>query len=291
MIIFPPSIRDRDPDRPLIIFRNAVAATTNDTVIAMPIPQSIQFSDGASYNNQELGLSGSAILNAGRSTSITDAGTNLAAQVKSSMPKDLRSLVALTAGSSSVNGPARSAIGIATGTTLNKNIVTEFSGVQTRSFSFQFKLISTSLQESQLIRKIVDSFRIGLYPEGNSLQLRFPPTWYINFKKNGKDIGYLPKIFQTYLTSMATSYNSSMNMFHEDGAPVEVDVQVSFMETRALTKADILKLESGPYKKGDFEEAFRLPNAAETEAAAKTAAATAVFDQTGGSAISTLVIK
>ena len=41
---------------------------------------------------------------------------------------------------------------------------------------------------------------------------------------------------------MSAVYNSSGNMFHADGHPVETDVQLTFEETRALTLSDIVKL-------------------------------------------------
>jgi hypothetical protein len=257
MIIFPPTIVKDDTNRPVIIFKNATNLAKNDTHIVLPIPQSIQFSDSAAYNNSELGFGGAAILNTGTSSNIGDAASNVITQGKNSIPKDMRSLVGLIS-ANTLRGETRSAIGVATGTTLNKNIVTEFTGISTRQFSFQFKLIATSKDESDILKTMIETFRNGLYPEGNSLQLKYPPTWYVNFMKGGVDIPYIPKIFETYLTTMSTSYNSSMNLFHEDGSPVEIDLQLTFIESRALTLADIKSLQERPFKSGDFRRAFLM---------------------------------
>ena len=250
MIIFPPSIINNDTDRPVIVFTSVATKAENDAYIVLPIPQALQFSDSAAYNNSELGFQGSMVLNAGRSNSASDAVSNVTGQALNAIPKSLQEAAGLL-GSNLLKGEFKSAVGIATGTTLNKNIVTEFSGVSTRQFGFQFKLVSTSAQESRIIKEMIETFRKGLYPEGNSLQLRYPPTWYINFKKDGKDIEYIPRIFETYLTNMSTSYNSSLNLFHEDGSPVEVDLNITFMESRALTLDDIRNLEK--------EQATRSP--------------------------------
>jgi hypothetical protein len=257
MIIFPTSIANNAKDRPVVMFKSKKTDARNADYIVLPIPQSLQFSDSAAYNNSELGFGGAAILNAGKSESISDAFSNVMTQGRNSVPQNMRSLVGLL-GSKTLGGENRAAVGVATGTTLNKNIVTEFTGISTRQFSFQFKLIAVSNEESVIIRNMIDVFREGLYPEGNSLQLQYPPTWYINFKKNGADIEHIPKIFESYLTNLQTSYNDGMNMFHEDGSPVEVDIQLTFIESRALTLADIQSLKERPFKEGDFKRAFLL---------------------------------
>ena len=257
MLIFPPSLQEHDKDRPVIVFKTiSKNEAKNDSHIVFPIPQAIQFSDSAAYGNADLGFGGAMILNAGLSNSSPAAASNVLNQVRNSLPGDMKSLAGLL-GSQILKGDSRQAVGIATGTTLNKNIVTEFTGVSTRQFGFQFKLMSGSVQESNVIREIVDTLRRGIYPEGNSLQLKYPPTWTINFMKGGEQIKYLPKIFEVYLTTMSTSYNASANLFHEDGSPIETDIQLSFTESRVLTLDDVKSLETREYKVGDFERTFQ----------------------------------
>lgn len=238
----------------------------NDQYVVFPIPASLQFSDSAAYNNSELGFSGSMILNAATASNASGALSNIGSQLSKSMPDNVRSLAGLIA-SQTTKGETRSAIGIATGTTLNKNIITEFTGVGTRQFSFQFKLISSSVRESYMIKDIVELFREGLYPEGNSLQLKYPPTWYIQFKKGMQPIHFLPKIFESYLTTMSTAYNTTMNLFHEDGSPVEVDIQLTFMESRALTLDDVKSLKERDATPSDFMGNIKGTTAAAVEAA------------------------
>lgn len=281
MLIFPPSIKEGDADRPVIVFRNLLKATETDMHIVFPIPQSFQFGDSATYNNTELGFGGSVMLNAARENNVSGALDSVKNQAMAAMPKSLGALGHLA--SAKFGGNVAAAGSIATQTTFNKNIVTEFSGVATRAFSFVFKLITTSVQESNLAKKIVDEFRLGLYPEGNSLQLRYPPTWYINFQKGGKEIEYIPKIFETYLTALSTTYNSSMNLFHPDGSPVEIDINLSFMESRALTRGDIKVLIDRPFKDGDFTVVHGMSTKAYDEAkdAEETALVQARADESG----------
>jgi len=252
LLIYPPDIVRHDKDRPVVVFRNKVSAAESDTHIVFPIPQSMQFGDSASYNSSEIGFAGALAVTAARAGSASAAISETIGALKSSMPKDLASLSQLIAKSGGLGRDIQEVATVASSTTVNKNLVTEFTGMATRQFSFSFKLVSRSKVESNIIRAIIDTFRLGLYPEGNALQLKFPPTWYINFQKGGNDIEYIPKIFETYLTGMNTSYNPSGNMFHADGSPIDVELQLTFMETRALVKKDIEKLIDNPFRDGDF---------------------------------------
>lgn len=255
MLIFPPQLaQPGQEDRPLIVFRNQLKKTSRAQHIVFPIPQSIQFSDSASYNPTELGFSGASILTVGRSSNVESAFSSLKNNALGAIPSNLKHLAGLIS-ANKLSGETKSAMGIATGTTMNKNMVSEFSGISTRQYNFQFKMISQNITESDLIKNIVNTFRDGLYPEGDSLQLRYPATWYINFMQREMNIKYLPKMFETYLQNMSTTYNSTMNLFHFDGSPVECDIQLSFIESRALTQQDIRNLEDHEFRDGDFKSA------------------------------------
>lgn len=256
MLIYPPDIVRHDEDRPVVVFRNKVDAAANDQHIIFPVPQSVQFSDSASYNSTEIGFGGAVLMSAARSSNASEAASNALATAKSAVPSSLSSLAGLISRSGTLGSSVQNAVQVASQVIMNKNLVTEFTGMGTRQFSFTFKLVSKSKKETDIIKEIADTFRAGLYPEGNALQLKFPPTWYINFQKGGKDIPYLPKIFETYLTAMETTYNGSGNMFHADGSPIETELRVSFMETRALTKQDIEILRQRAFQAGDFTQAF-----------------------------------
>lgn len=271
MLIYPPTLKEGDSDRPVIVFKNNTNLAQNDTHIAFPIPSGIQFADSASYNNTELDFLGSVILNAGRTGASDGLGAAIQGagnQLLSAVPKDLVALAKVVG--ASLPGKLDNAAGIAARVMFNKNIVTEFTGMGTRRFGFSFKLISRTREESDLIKEIVNTFRLGLYPPGDSLQLQYPPTWYINFLKDGREIEYIPKIFESYLESVNTTYNGNINLFHADGSPSECDIQLSFVESRSLTREDIEKLIRVPFEKGDFErQVINEAQAAKLIAAAK----------------------
>ena len=130
---------------------------------------------------------------------------------------------------------------------LNPNQVTTFNGSNTRSFTFNFKLVGTTAAENVTIRDMVDGFRLNAYPAGNDIVLEYPSEFTITFLKEGRGgvNDYISPIFNCFLMSISTTYNSTANSFYEDGAPLEVDISLSFQETKALTRDDLKAMKTG----------------------------------------------
>jgi hypothetical protein len=111
-------------------------------------------------------------------------------------------------------------------------------------------MIAKSQKEADEIRKIHNKFRAFTYADSKNnaqnLTLSYPPVWTIKFLDGNKNENrYIPKIYSCYCTALDSTYNATANLFHEDGAPIEVDVVITFQETRALTRTDINDMEAG----------------------------------------------
>ena len=235
--------------------------------IYVPIPIGITFEDGASYNDAELNLLGGLAMNAARNI---NAGAS-AASIEGALAGALktgqdalgsvktRDIVAgIVSKIPGVDNEIKSGVAIGMGTTLNKNVTTEFTGVGVRSFSFSFKFVSKSEEETNVIKNIIETFRSNLYPVGNFISLQYPPTWNIQFLNgvSGLDIPYLPKIFECYLKGLSSNFNPSANVWRLGGSPIETDVTVQFIESRALTYDDIKSLEARAFQEGDFQRLY-----------------------------------
>jgi hypothetical protein len=62
----------------------------------------------------------------------------------------------------------------------------------------------------------------------------------VDFRENE----FIPRIFSCYLTTFNVNYNQGgAGSFYEDGAPIDVDISMTFQESRALTRKDIEKLQ------------------------------------------------
>lgn len=213
--------------------------------IILPIPPGITFQDGAAYENADLGAFGSAFAD-GRfldaAKSYIDEG-NFGAQA-SNLVKDLAAKVG--------GNRVRSRMG----RTPNPNTRALFKQVNLRTFSFTFKMIPTSSDESDEIVNVVKYFRQELYPTPTSESARnfqtgyfFPKRWDIAFYLLSGDGSFsitddVPKIQPAYLTAIQTAYNSSTPaMYTEPGAFKarfsEVDISLTFLESKTLFQKDV----------------------------------------------------
>lgn len=193
--------------------------------IHLYVPSGFSVPDAASYNTVDLGVLGGD----------SERGETTAADT--------------TAGATKLTffpglGELSQAQAISAGVALNPNTNMAFGGTQIRNFNFSFKMVSQSPEEANVARRIEQLFRKNMYPEiAGNVSLKYPPQFQITFY-NGKDVNqYMPKIMPCYLMAVTTTYNPNSNSFHVDGSPVEVDLNLTFQETKALTRGDLFDLD------------------------------------------------
>lgn len=248
-IVFPPSLRTI-LDRPCIEF-SAKVKDGKDRKIWLPCPPNIAINDRAEYTTIDLGTIGGAVASAANAAGaandlggmVSNIAKSIASQATSMKGSDI---MALAAGKTAFGDQAKFAAKIVN----NPNTNTTFTRNSVRSFSFQFRLVATSAEEAKIIRRLHNRFRTFTYADSRNnsqnIILEYPPVWTIKFlDPQLKENPFIPKIYSCYLGSVSTNINSSTSVFHIDGAPLEVDVQIEFQETRALTRQDILDLEKG----------------------------------------------
>ena len=223
---FPPDLDLKT--RPYVIFASALTkGGLGQGYVALPMPTNMAFQDQATFGTvnasaAEMGLTeGEGALGSGFAA--------LGGAVKDLVGK-------IAGGSDTVRALARSQ-----GLAKNPNIITEFSGMATRRYTFQYKFMPRTAKESQTIRDIQYLFQARAYPtvKVENLVLQYPPKWRIKFLNTD-----LPGLYECYLESVGFTVNPSANTWHRDGAPGEVDLQLSFMETKALTAEEIIKLQN-----------------------------------------------
>ena len=134
-----------------------------------------------------------------------------------------------------------SASALKAGVATNPYTRTAFETTNVRGYSFAFKLVASNAKESDNIVAIERTFRKFLYPKRmGSIALVYPPLFHISFYSNGRINEYLPKIKPCYLTALDSTFNATGNTFHQDtGAPVEVDISLTFQEERVLVRQDL----------------------------------------------------
>jgi len=229
------------------------------------VPVSLQFTDSVNIRNAELGLAGMAAAGALRnSNDIFGAIFQGAAQAGSSFFDFLRGnaepeLAAVAATRLAATGGDRVQAGVQTAFQIktNPNSRSTFESVNIRNFTFTFKFVPLSRAESIEIEKIIQWFRLRMYPEhinfGAESSIpygyRFPELFDIRVQYESSINGTtlpgryrsLPnmEILPCYLSAVQHNYNASAMTWHSGGKPTEVDLSLTFAEYRTLSRDDI----------------------------------------------------
>ena len=203
-------------------------------------PAGIAISDAAGYNQADLGLVG------GVAESVADAVArgNDDSNLKGKTLTELIS--AATTKAAGKAGTVGQAGMMAAGLASNPFTNVTFAGTNLRSFAFGFKLVASSQKESDDIRLIENTFRKFLYPKkafSSDYLLEYPPLFKIEFLSINKEAAnrnsYMPMIQYSYLLNMTATFNSATNIFHRSGAPTELDLALTFQESKALRREDL----------------------------------------------------
>lgn len=221
--------------------------------VTLYLPTAFRIADAVQYNTGSLGTIGAGVeagLNNGASA-LNAVGAGLTQGIdsftslfgKGSLDRDASAL-ALTRMSENF-APEGVALGIksATRVATNPNLRTLLDNVPIRSVPFSFRLVAQSAEEAKEIEKIIKFFRYQLYPDeiagqiGGatvSLGYKFPDPFEITTTYKGKQVG--TKFLDAYLNSVDVTYNEQSMGFHADGYPSDVNIQLNFVESKALTR-------------------------------------------------------
>lgn len=243
---------DKQSIRPNVT-NESFAPASDFSKISLYLPQAINIQDAVSYdNNIQLGRIGAGVeagISSGNAAGDVMEGMgmasaeSIAAIFGGAISKEAASTISQNLAKRYGTEGAGNAIALATQTTLNPNTRTLFQSVPIRQFSFSFSLIATSPDEAKVIEEIIKAFRTELYPEkivaaGIDYAYRFPRRFLIKAAYNNREwpgIKFLP----CYLQNFQAVYNPNSMGFHRDGEWSEVQITMSFSESRALSKQDI----------------------------------------------------
>ena len=259
------------PDQNLLAKGNffRTITKTNDT-IALYMPDTLAFDYQQSYSNlsvtQDLGKLGLAA-QAGASTYDAYRKTgSISSAAKNAAP--FAAEIAKEAGLPTGGKVLFSALSAVTGGALaiNPQLELIYEGTDFRSFRFSFMFYPRSKKEAVEILDIIDSFTFHQAPEILSSSFgRYlvPPSEFeIEFRYNGGINPNIPKVAPCVLTSISVDYAPSGFASYETlesankperggtGMPVAIRMDLSFKETRIITKQ---------FLKGEREAKYNSP--------------------------------
>jgi hypothetical protein len=132
------------------------------------------------------------------------------------------------------------------GYAVNPQLQVLFQGIGFREFSMNFTFTPYSKDEAKMVEKIIKMFRKNAAPRivtAAAGMFFVPPSSFgIEFMFNGKINPHLNKIQNSVITGIDVNYAPQGWSAHDDGAPVQTTLSITFKE---LTLTDSAQIENG----------------------------------------------
>lgn len=144
-------------------------------------------------------------------------------------------------------GDINQIISRATGQVFNQNVELLFNGVSMRpAFSFNFDMVPRSQKESEMIKKIIRTFKINMTPQkgnpstnGGGLFVKAPNVFKLEYMSGGKPHPFLHQFKPCALTQMSVNYNGSAQYAtYPDATPVHMQLSLQFQELSPIYRED-----------------------------------------------------
>ena len=209
------------------------------THILLPQPPGLSVQDGAVYGTLDLSLISGSAETAGNAVAALTGQPQDANLVQEGVALGLLSKESIQGAFGIDTTQIGTIAALNRRVAVNKYQRTTYETQNIRAFSFAFKFAAQNKNESDVIKKIEDTFRRATYPTKiGGIALRYPPPIQVQFKLGSEINKAMPKIFRTQITGFNTTFNQSTNAFFKKGEPIEVDMTIELQEDTQLFKDD-----------------------------------------------------
>jgi hypothetical protein len=134
------------------------------------------------------------------------------------------------------------------GITANPYQVVLFKSPDFRTHSFAWKFIPNSLEESQILRNLIEVFKYHSLPgisSAGAVFFSYPEILEINFRPSDQFLyRFKPCVVKSVTTNFAPN---SPSFVKSSGAPTAIEFKIELQEIEIMTKADFLRNEEGEY--------------------------------------------
>ena len=215
-----------------------------DNTIQLPLPPSLTFQDGMSYENVNMGAVMGMVADG---KSLADIGAGLKEYgakfdgLSLEMAGDIAGKLMAKMGVKSAQ--------VRQTTVPNPNTRALFKNPNPRQFSFQFELVATEASDKVLMENILRFFRVNMYPadENSKIPLMYKmpnlftvEAFLLTPKGDEKELTNF-KIKPCYLSALSTTLNGNAILAEAGNNPffAKTDLSLTFMEEKTLVNADI----------------------------------------------------
>lgn len=213
--------------------------------LILPIPQQLEEQYALSYRNLDLGIVGgrvraiaSSIGEQGFVNTVKGAVSSFTENAAADTLALAENVGDLLESGAALPGTIGDAVSIASGKTINPNAALKFEDVQSRKWSFTWKLIPQTSAESDIIRKIIQAFRFHSAPLEDGMVLEYPSEVHIQLGGSGANLMFFKRcMIEGYAVNYAP--DNVPAFFRETGAPSSVQLTVNFQETTTVYRDDL----------------------------------------------------
>jgi hypothetical protein len=209
------------------------------SIINLPVPMNIP--DNTAINIKD--FSGAAMwANAAEAVKFL-GGDNVVDKVKQQfegfdakkLPKDAARIAALSG--LALNDDRANIASIVGGVIRNPHTTMYFDGMVVKAYNLSWRLSARSKAESDAINNIINTVKMRISPEEaySGIGLDYPDLVFVEFKGDIKN--YLPKYQKSFVTNFTVAVEGGGGLvFYKGGAPVDVEIQMSFQELNIQTR-------------------------------------------------------
>lgn len=197
------------------------------------LPQSMQTQFSANYEETQISTLLKPFMQQGAS------GAAAIQSMNAGTSQVMGNAAGMVGGALGVAG-AEAAVDISLNRAQNNHMEVMFKGMGFRTFTFEFKFFPRNAGEANDLKSIIDSFKYHMHPafkEGTGEAYFTPPSKYsINVSAGSLYGGYTEAV----LTDVTVNYaGAGVAAVHSDQNPAEIDLSLSFKETKYLTKESL----------------------------------------------------
>jgi hypothetical protein len=227
--------------------------------IMLPIPENLVETTSVTYSKEALNSAIGAVTDSlsgatGTFNNPADIAGNLAGRVATAATglaagglAGLARAAGETAGLSEANiQRSASALSALSGITTNPFEVMLFKSPDFRKHTFSWNFVPITLEESELLRLLVETFKYHSLPgisSAGGVFFSYPEIIEINFRPRDQ---YLYKFKPCVVESVRVNYAPNKPSFvKSSGAPTAIQFQINLQEIEIMTKADFLRGQRG----------------------------------------------
>ena len=210
-----------------------------DTAIALYMPNQVGIRYGMQWEDEGMAMT-RAVMDGGEALQTALTGGIEGIKKGSSSIRSIAASMAIAAGT-----PGSGAIARGGGVAANPMKEQVFKGVDFRSFQFNYQFFPKSSTEANQVMEIIHAFKYHMHPEfkdDKGFLYTYPSEFDVVYFNGGSENSNLHKHTSCVLKEMNVNYTpqGQFNAF-SDGTPMQINVDMTFIELALLTKDSIDK--------------------------------------------------